>query len=40
MSEKSQSRSVLLPTAQEALHHDSVGRGGVGVVLAEKLHQA
>ena len=40
MSEWRQLRSVLLPTAQEALHHDRVGRGGVGVVLAEKLHQA
>ena len=38
---RSMMRSILfLPAAQEALHHDRVGRGGAGVVLAEELHQA
>ena len=30
----------LIARAQEPLHHDGVGRGGVGVVLAKELHQA
>ena len=30
----------LVAGAEQPLHHDGVGRGGVGVVLTEELHQS
>ena len=30
----------LVPGPEEPLHHDGVGRGRVGVVLAQELHQS
>ena len=33
-------RMKLVAGAEKPLHHDGVGRGGVGVVLAQELHQS
>ena len=33
-------RVELVASAEEPLHHDGIGRGGVGVVLSEELHEA
>ena len=33
-------RMKLVAGSEEPLHHDGVGRGRVGVVLAQELHQS
>lgn len=33
-------RVELVASAEQPLHHDGVGRGRVGVVLAQELHQS
>ena len=33
-------RVELVAGAEQPLHHDGIGRGGVGVVLAQELHQS
>ena len=33
-------RVQLVAGAEQPLHHDGIGRGGVGVVLAQELHQS
>ena len=33
-------RMELVSSAQQSLHHDGVGRRGVGIILSEELHQS